>query len=211
MGEDRIDPSDRKAFATKIRVVRAVLGWSQTELGRRVSKTQRAIHKLEQGETAPRRSTTEALRAIWRQQNIKLKKLPDGGFTVSVSGQTPAAYGIHDLPRGRSLARRQTIGFPAAVEPIAPLAGAIAAFSYTLDLTHAPTDKAYWPRSFRMVLSHSLFVYGLRVAICVLVATALYFCFERNTQAVRRIFKTQDDRAFYGPSTGGRHLYISGG
>jgi hypothetical protein len=27
------------------------------------------------------------------------------------------------------------------------------------------------------------------VAICVLVATALYFCFERNTQAVRRIFK----------------------
>ena len=42
-----------------------------------------------------------------------------------------------------------------------------------------------------IVTRETLFVYGLRVAICVLVATALYFCFERNTQAVRRIFKTR--------------------
>ena len=41
---------DRNVFATKIRMVRAVLGWSQTELGLQVGLTQRAIHKLEQGE-----------------------------------------------------------------------------------------------------------------------------------------------------------------
>ena len=44
---------ERHAFAAKIRLARAVLGWSQSELGRRVGLTQRAIHKLEQGDTEP--------------------------------------------------------------------------------------------------------------------------------------------------------------
>jgi ribosome-binding protein aMBF1 (putative translation factor) len=34
-------------------LVRAVLGWSQTELAQRIGLTQSAIHKLEQGETEP--------------------------------------------------------------------------------------------------------------------------------------------------------------
>ena len=51
---------ERQAFAAKIRLARAVLGWSQTELGQHVGLTQRAIHKLERGDTEPRRATVKA-------------------------------------------------------------------------------------------------------------------------------------------------------
>jgi transcriptional regulator with XRE-family HTH domain len=72
------------AFAAKIRLARAVLGWSQTELGRRVGLTQRAIHKLEQGETEPRRATVRSLEEIWREQSIEFEDLADGGFRASI-------------------------------------------------------------------------------------------------------------------------------
>jgi transcriptional regulator with XRE-family HTH domain len=75
---------ERQAFAAKVRIVRAVLGWSQTELGRRAGLTQRAIHKLEQGETEPRRTTVHALEEIWREQHIQFEDLGDGGFQVSI-------------------------------------------------------------------------------------------------------------------------------
>jgi DNA-binding XRE family transcriptional regulator len=74
---------ERQAFAAKVRLVWAVLGWSQTELGRRAGLTQRAIHKLEQGETEPRRTTVLALEAIWREQNIEFEEMPGGGFRAS--------------------------------------------------------------------------------------------------------------------------------
>src|SRR6476660_1339695 len=75
---------DRHAFAAKIRLSRAVLGCSQTELGRRVGLTQRAIHKLEQGGTEPRRATVRALDQTWREQNIEFEDLADGGFRATV-------------------------------------------------------------------------------------------------------------------------------
>jgi DNA-binding XRE family transcriptional regulator len=75
---------ERRAFAAKIRLVRAVLGWSQSELGFRVGLTQRAIHKLEQGETEPRRTTARAIEEIWREQGIEFEDLADGGFHVHV-------------------------------------------------------------------------------------------------------------------------------
>ena len=75
---------ERHAFAAKIRLVRAVLGWSQSELGVRIGMTQRAIHKLEQGETEPRRTTMRALEEIWRENNIEFEDLADGGFRVSI-------------------------------------------------------------------------------------------------------------------------------
>jgi DNA-binding XRE family transcriptional regulator len=81
---------DKQALAAKIRLVRAVLGWSQGELGRRVGLTQRAIHKLEQGKTEPRRTTMQALEQIWRNQNVEFEDLADGGFRVSVR---PSAFG----------------------------------------------------------------------------------------------------------------------
>ena len=74
---------ERQAFAAKIRLTRAVLGWSQSELGLRIGLTQRAIHKLEQGGTEPRRSTVSALQQIWQQNKIEFEDLADGGFRVS--------------------------------------------------------------------------------------------------------------------------------
>jgi DNA-binding XRE family transcriptional regulator len=76
---------DKHAFAAKIRLARAVLDWSQSELGRRVGLTQRAIHKLEQGDTEPRRTTVRALAELWREQGIEFDELADGGFVVRIS------------------------------------------------------------------------------------------------------------------------------
>ena len=75
---------ERRAFAAKMRLARAVLGWSQSEFGFRVGLTQRAIHKLEQGDTEPRRATVRAIEEVWREQGIEFEDLPDGGFRVSV-------------------------------------------------------------------------------------------------------------------------------
>src|SRR5262245_28918105 len=75
---------ERQAFAAKIRLTRAVLDWSQTELGRQVGLTQRAIHKLERGETEPRRTTARALEQVWREQKIEFEELADGGFRATI-------------------------------------------------------------------------------------------------------------------------------
>ena len=83
-GPSKALPFDTHIFAAKVRLVRAVMGWSQTALGRRVGLTQRAIHKLEQGETEPRRSTVQALEEIWREQDIEFEDLAEGGFRVSI-------------------------------------------------------------------------------------------------------------------------------
>jgi DNA-binding XRE family transcriptional regulator len=75
---------ERLAFAAKMRMARAVLGWSQNELGYRIGLTQRAIHKLEQGDTEPRRSTTRAIEQIWRDEGIEFEDLDGGTFRVTV-------------------------------------------------------------------------------------------------------------------------------
>ena len=84
LGVGELCRRERYAFAAKIRLARAVLGWSQSELGLRVGLTQRAIHKLEQGETEPRRATMRAVEFIWREQNIEFEDIGDGGFRVSI-------------------------------------------------------------------------------------------------------------------------------
>ena len=75
---------ERQAFAAKIRMARAVIGWSQSELALRVGLTQRSVHKLEQGDTEPRRATVRAIEQIWREQSIEFEDLADGGFRVIV-------------------------------------------------------------------------------------------------------------------------------
>jgi transcriptional regulator with XRE-family HTH domain len=75
---------ERRTFAAKIRVARAVLGWSQSELGFRVGLTQRAIHKLEQGDTEPRRATVRALEEIFREELLSFEDAGDGGFRMHV-------------------------------------------------------------------------------------------------------------------------------
>lgn len=75
---------ERRAFAAKVRMARAVLGWSQSELGTHVGLTQRAIHKLEQGNTEPRRATVHAIEEVWRDQGLEFEDLTDGGFRVII-------------------------------------------------------------------------------------------------------------------------------
>jgi DNA-binding XRE family transcriptional regulator len=94
---------ERRAFAAKIRLARAVLGWSQSELGFRVNLTQRAIHKLEQGETEPRRTTARAIEEIWREQGIEFENLADGGFRVYVRAP------VLDRPATRQSRRRRVV------------------------------------------------------------------------------------------------------
>ena len=91
---------DRHAFAAKVRLARAVLGWSQSEFGRRVGMTQRAIHKLEQGETDPRRSTMRAIEQAWRMQGISFEDLSDGSFRAIVrTAALKHATGEPERPR----------------------------------------------------------------------------------------------------------------
>ena len=75
---------ERRAFAAKIRAARAVLGWSQAELADRIGLTQRAVHKLEQGETEPRRTTIRVIEETWREQGLVFEDASEGGFTMTV-------------------------------------------------------------------------------------------------------------------------------
>jgi DNA-binding XRE family transcriptional regulator len=75
---------ERRAFAAKLRMSRAVLGWSQSELGFRVGLSQRAVHKIEQGDTEPRRATVVAIEQIWRDEGIEFEDVDGGGFRVTV-------------------------------------------------------------------------------------------------------------------------------
>lgn len=69
---------ERRTFAAKIRVARAILCWSQAELAQHVGLTQRAIHKLEQGNTEPRRATVHVLEQVWRDEGIEFEDAGDG-------------------------------------------------------------------------------------------------------------------------------------
>lgn len=98
---------ERRAFAAKVRMARAVLGLSQSEFGACVGLTQRAIHKLEQGETEPRRATVHAIEDMWRSEAIDFEDLPDGGFRVAV--RSP----VFDRPASDAHAARRQLGVTA--------------------------------------------------------------------------------------------------
>lgn len=74
---------ERQVFAAKLRTARALLNWSQSELGQRVGLTQRAIHKLEQGETEPRRATVHAVEEVLREMGLVFEE-DAGGFRLVV-------------------------------------------------------------------------------------------------------------------------------
>lgn len=102
---------ERKAFAAKIRMARAMLGWSQSELAFRIGLTQRAVHKLEQGETEPRRTTVRAIEEVWREQAIEFEDLGDGGFRVSVGAALISRS--NTVPARRRRAARVHLGITA--------------------------------------------------------------------------------------------------
>jgi DNA-binding XRE family transcriptional regulator len=81
--------SERQIFAAKIRVGRAVLGWSQSTLARRTGLTQRSVHKLEKGNTEPRRATVYAVERVFRDEGIHFNSSgSDFQLTVSASRLT---------------------------------------------------------------------------------------------------------------------------
>lgn len=76
--------AERREFASKVRAARAVLGWSQAELGMRVGVTQRSINRLEKADVDARRSTAVAIEAVLREEGILFEGLPEGGFRMTV-------------------------------------------------------------------------------------------------------------------------------
>jgi transcriptional regulator with XRE-family HTH domain len=75
---------DRVTFAAKVRGARAILGWSQRELGARVSMTQKSIYRIEQGTHDLRRSTILTVEQVLKAEGIEFEELPSGGFKVVV-------------------------------------------------------------------------------------------------------------------------------
>jgi hypothetical protein len=71
-------------FAGKVRASRAVLGWSQTELGRRTGIIQRAVYCIENALTRPRRVTEQKIEAAFAEAGLVFKFMFDGGFAMTV-------------------------------------------------------------------------------------------------------------------------------
>jgi ribosome-binding protein aMBF1 (putative translation factor) len=79
---------ERVTFAAKVRGARAILGWSQRELGARVSMTQKSIYRIEQGTHDLRRSTTLSVEQVLKAEGIDFEELQGGGFKVVVPETT---------------------------------------------------------------------------------------------------------------------------
>src|SRR5262245_21602608 len=77
---------EREAFAAQIRAARAALDWSQSELGKRVGLSQRAVHQLETGDVAPRKSTEAAILKTFAEKGIGFIRRADHGFEMILSG-----------------------------------------------------------------------------------------------------------------------------
>jgi transcriptional regulator with XRE-family HTH domain len=75
---------ERREFAAKVRAARALLGWSQSELGLRVGVTQRSINRLEQAGVDVRRSTAVAIEGALREEGVSFEVVPAGGFRILV-------------------------------------------------------------------------------------------------------------------------------
>jgi DNA-binding XRE family transcriptional regulator len=108
---------ERLVFAAKVRLARAVVGLSQSELAARIGMTQRSIHKLEQGGTEPRRATVAAIEMLWRGQGVEFEDLADGGFRAIVRASAI------DTPVSVPLLGRRRPGRPRATRPPVQPAG----------------------------------------------------------------------------------------
>jgi predicted transcriptional regulator len=74
-------------FAARMRAARAVLGWSQTELGKKAQVTQRAIYRLEKAAVKPRHLTEARINKVFADAGIGFTQLPNGGFEMIVGSQ----------------------------------------------------------------------------------------------------------------------------
>jgi len=83
----RYEKSERLLFAARIRAARAVLGWSQTELGKKAHVTQRAIYRLEKAAVKARRLTEVRINKAFTDAGIGFARLPNGGFEMIVQSE----------------------------------------------------------------------------------------------------------------------------
>jgi transcriptional regulator with XRE-family HTH domain len=81
---------ERKEYAAKIRAARALLGWSQAELGQRVGVTQRSINRLENADVDVRRSTAVAIDAALKAEGVWFEELSSGGYRIVVQRRARA-------------------------------------------------------------------------------------------------------------------------
>lgn len=81
---------ERQVFAAKLRIARAVLGWTQSDLGRHIHLTQRSIHRLENGHCEPKYATVLAFHRFCRDFGILFCERSDGGFELSVNASVLA-------------------------------------------------------------------------------------------------------------------------
>lgn len=79
--------SDSALFAARMRAARAVLGWSQTELGKKAKVTQRAIYRLEKAAVKARPLTRVRINKAFNDAGIEFAELPNGGFEMIVSSR----------------------------------------------------------------------------------------------------------------------------
>jgi transcriptional regulator with XRE-family HTH domain len=86
-GSRRAVKTDVLLFAARMRAARAVLGWSQTELGKRAKVTQRAIYRLEKAAVRARHQTEVRINKAFKDAGVEFEELPNGGFEMSVTGQ----------------------------------------------------------------------------------------------------------------------------
>jgi len=86
---------DRLMVAMTIRMARAALGWSQAELGRLLGMSQRAIHRIEQGHSAPRRTTLLAIENLLEKAGLRIEERGDGGFCMIVPAAVLGASAAH--------------------------------------------------------------------------------------------------------------------
>jgi ribosome-binding protein aMBF1 (putative translation factor) len=75
---------DIKAFAAYVRGCRAILGWSQSDLGRRVNLSQRAIHRIEAGTVTARDSSAEAIESAFSAAGITTIQTRGSSFRLAV-------------------------------------------------------------------------------------------------------------------------------
>ena len=83
----------RVLFAAKVRSARAVLGWSQTELGKRIGLTQRAIYRIENAAAQPRESTELRIHKAFADAGVQFEQLSNSGFKMAVPGRVLHAVG----------------------------------------------------------------------------------------------------------------------
>lgn len=88
MRTEKID-ADRAQLAAKVRAGRAILGWSQSDLGEKTGLSQRSINRLELGAVDVRRSTALLIEDAFRDAGVRFEDHP-GGFRVLVEQREAA-------------------------------------------------------------------------------------------------------------------------